>query len=128
MKKPNAYVSFSLPSKSAGGYHTFKTAKHLLETHGIKDVEPCDPKENGHFALQVKRRYKKKANSLLNAMPNDEYLAALETLGLTVAGKPTAKALGLSVRQCQRMASGEVLVPGSVEKLLLMYVKHGLDE
>lgn len=39
-------------------------------------------------------------------MTTKQYLAALKKLGLTVASKDTAAALGLSVRQVQRMAAG----------------------
>jgi hypothetical protein len=60
-------------------------------------------------------------------MSTRQYLAALDELGLTVAGKATAQALGISLRQCQRISADEVSVPAPVEKLLRMYLKHGLD-
>jgi hypothetical protein len=55
-----------------------------------------------------------------------QYLAALKRLGLTPASKKTAQALGLSPRQCQRIAAGESAVPGPVALLLAMYLAHGL--
>lgn len=54
-----------------------------------------------------------------------EYVAALKKLDLTTAGKQTAKALGLGVRHCQRIANGETKVPGPVENLLDMYLEYG---
>jgi hypothetical protein len=60
-------------------------------------------------------------------MESAEYLAALTELGLTVASQRTAKALGVSnVRQSQRYASGDAVIPASVARLLAMYIKHGL--
>jgi hypothetical protein len=47
-----------------------------------------------------------------------EYLAALRKLGLTPHGQATARALGLSLRQCQRIAAGVSPVPNPVAKLL----------
>lgn len=58
-------------------------------------------------------------------MANNQYLAALKRLGLTPASKATAEALGLSVRQVQRIAAGQA-VPETVAKLLRMYLDHGL--
>ena len=62
-------------------------------------------------------------------MTTKEYLAAIKKLGLLPSGKATAKALGLSVRQCQRIAAGESQVPGPVALLLTEYLKlkHGLE-
>lgn len=61
-------------------------------------------------------------------MTTRQYLTALEALGLTVAGQATAKALGMGVRHCQRIAAGNAPVPSPVEKLLKMYLKHGLED
>jgi hypothetical protein len=61
-------------------------------------------------------------------MSKRQYLNALDQLGLTIAGKATAKALGLSLRQCMRLSSGDVPVPTPVEKLLQMYLKYGLPD
>ena len=58
-------------------------------------------------------------------MSAHQYLAALRRLGLTPASRDTARALGLSVRQCQRIAAGGA-VPGPVASLLGMYLRHGL--
>lgn len=55
-------------------------------------------------------------------MTTAEYLAALKKLGMTRASKVTAEALGLSVRQCQRIAAGTAPVPMPVERLLKMYL------
>lgn len=60
-------------------------------------------------------------------MTTEQYLRALKRLGLTPASKDTARALALSVRQCQRIASGESAVPKHVDLLLRMYLKHGLQ-
>jgi hypothetical protein len=51
-------------------------------------------------------------------MTTAQYLASIKRLGLTPAGKATAAALGLSLRQCQRIASGVSAVPGPLAKLL----------
>lgn len=64
---------------------------------------------------------------LQQRMTTRQYLAALKRLGLTVAGKPTAEALGIGVRHCQRIAAEEVDIPLPVEKLIGMYLKHGLE-
>ena len=61
-----------------------------------------------------------------HAMTNKQYLDALKKLGLTPSGKATARALGLSLRQCQRIAAGDCDVPETVALLLRMYLKHGL--
>ena len=57
-------------------------------------------------------------------MTTKQYLAALKKLGLTPASLTTAASLGLSLRQCQRIASGESQVPGPVALLLEMYLHH----
>jgi hypothetical protein len=41
------------------------------------------------------------------ALTTDEYLAALDQLGLTPAGQTTAQALGVTVRHVQRYAAGQ---------------------
>jgi hypothetical protein len=40
-------------------------------------------------------------------MTTKQYLAALKKLGLSPAGKPTAQALGVSLRQIQYYAAGK---------------------
>ena len=60
-------------------------------------------------------------------MTTAQYLAALKKLGLTPSGQQTAEALGLSLRQCQRIASGDSGVPGPVDKLLRFMLKHGTE-
>lgn len=61
-------------------------------------------------------------------MTKTQYLAALKKLRLTPSGKRTARVLGLSIRQCQRFASGETAVPQTVERLLFLLVRHGIPE
>lgn len=58
-------------------------------------------------------------------MTQKQYLAALAKLGLTPSGKRTAELLGLSLRQCQRLAAGGN-VSATVALLLRMYERHGL--
>ena len=65
-------------------------------------------------------------SSSLEPMSTRQYLQALDALGLTVAGKSTAEALGLSLRQCQRIAGDLAPVPRPVELLLKMYLHHGM--
>jgi hypothetical protein len=60
-------------------------------------------------------------------MTTKHYLAALRSLGLTPSGKATAAALGLSLRQCQRIAAGVAEVPEPVAKLIAAYQRHGLQ-
>lgn len=55
-----------------------------------------------------------------------QYLRALERLKLTPAGKATTRALGLKLRQCQRIAAGDSKVPEPVALLLACYLRHGL--
>jgi len=60
-------------------------------------------------------------------MESEAYLGALRKLGLTVASQRTAKALGVNnVRQCQRFATSDAVIPASVARLLSMYLKYGL--
>jgi hypothetical protein len=59
-------------------------------------------------------------------MTQKQYLHALKTLGLSTSGKATAAALGLSLRQCQRIAAGHSDVPGPVARLLEMYRVYGI--
>jgi len=59
-------------------------------------------------------------------MTNRQYLLALEKLDLTPSAAATATALGMSVRQCQRIAAGEVEVPQPIVLLLKMYLRHGI--
>ena len=61
-------------------------------------------------------------------MTKAQYLKALKKLGLTPAGKATAKALGLSVRQCIRLAQEDSKISPTVSRLLEMYLKFGLPE
>jgi len=60
-------------------------------------------------------------------MTKKQYHAALRKLGLTVAGKATAHALGLTVRQCQRLAAGN-RISGPLSRLLAMYLRHGIPQ
>lgn len=58
-------------------------------------------------------------------MTTKQYLAALHKLKLQPYAKHTAKVLGLSERQCKRLAVGAP-IPGPVALLLAMYLEHGL--
>jgi hypothetical protein len=55
-----------------------------------------------------------------------EYLTALRKLSLTPASQATARALGLSLRQCQRIAAGVSPVPGPLAKLLRLALSQGV--
>jgi hypothetical protein len=57
-------------------------------------------------------------------MTTKQYLAALKKLKLLPHSKFTAAALGLSRRQCQRLAAGHA-VPQPVALLLAEYLEHG---
>ena len=61
-------------------------------------------------------------------MTQKQYLAALKALGLTPAGKATATALGLTLRQCQNLANGHSPIGGTLALLLRMYLKHGIPD
>lgn len=61
-------------------------------------------------------------------MTTEAYLKALKRLKLTPAGKRTAALLGLSVRQCIRIAHGEQAVPRPAALLLALYLRHGIGE
>ena len=58
-------------------------------------------------------------------MSTTDYLHALQQLGLTRAGKQTAAALGLGIRQLIRLAQGAP-VNDTVALLLKCYLRHGL--
>lgn len=57
-------------------------------------------------------------------MTQRQYLNALKELGLTPASKDTALAIGLTVRQLQRIAGGESKVPGPVMRLLRIMIAY----
>lgn len=71
---------------------------------------------------------KKQNAATLKKIANKKYLAALEQLGLGSSGQATAAALGLKIRQVQRIAAGDREVPETVSLLLDMYLKHGLPK
>src|SRR5688572_20642833 len=58
----------------------------------------------------------------LTTMTTKQYLAALAKLGLTPHAKLTAQSLGLSLRQCQRIAAGDSPVPETLAKLLRLMI------
>lgn len=58
-------------------------------------------------------------------LTTDEYLAALERLGLTRAGQETAAALGVTVRHVQRYAAGQPVPPYVAIILGLMLAAQG---
>lgn len=62
------------------------------------------------------------------AMTREQYLTALEKLGLTRASKRTSAAFGVTLRQCQSYASGNANVPPTLAKLIGMYLEHGMPE
>lgn len=82
---------------------------------------PADPRATASHAQARK-------DTRGDTMTNKQYLDALKKLRLTPASKKTADAIGLKLRQCQRIAAGDAAVPETVAKLLRMYVKHGLPE
>ena len=61
------------------------------------------------------------------AMTTGDYLDALQCLGLTPACRDTSETLGLSLRQCQRYASGHP-IPAPLAKLLRMMIALGGGE
>lgn len=63
-----------------------------------------------------------------SAMTTKQYLDALKKLRLTPSSRETAETLGLSVRQCQRIAAGETAVSETLAKLLAAYLEHGIPE
>lgn len=67
---------------------------------------------------------KKKKEAKPKPMSARGFMIILKKLGLTVASQRTAKALGLSIRQVQRVAIGEQPVPPPVELLLKAYLKY----
>ena len=56
-------------------------------------------------------------------MTTKQYLAALKHLGLSTYGKATAEALGVTVRQLGRYASGENAIPDTLARLLEALIK-----
>jgi hypothetical protein len=67
---------------------------------------------------------KKKKKVARVPMSKRQYLRSIDALDLTVAGQRTARALGLGLRQCQRIAAGKTPVPLPVELLLGLYLRH----
>jgi len=57
-------------------------------------------------------------------MTKTEYLKALKALGLGPASKATVEALGVSIRQIQRLAAGDQRIPKQTELLLRAYLRH----
>ena len=76
-----------------------------------KKAQPMPPKRYFEAFHNLGLTIPKLKPPKLLPMPMKEYVAALDRLGLTVAGKQTAYALGLSLRQCQRLAAGEQPFP-----------------
>jgi hypothetical protein len=72
-------------------------------------------------AQLAKRRYLKKPYEEMTA---EEYRAALDKLGLSIAG--SAEHLGLSRRHSQRYANGAAPVADPVAKLLRLAIRTGL--
>lgn len=61
-------------------------------------------------------------------MTNLQYLKALRRLNLRPYGQETQRALGLSRRQLARLSAGAQDVPATLERLLTVYVLHGIPE
>jgi len=61
-------------------------------------------------------------------MNTKQYLQALKKLGLPTAGKRTGMALGMTVSGLLKISSGAVNVSRPMERLLAMYLAHGLPE
>jgi hypothetical protein len=61
-------------------------------------------------------------------MTTQDYLKALDALGLSPASKRTAQALGVGLTTIQKYASGARTIPGPVVRLLAMYRKHHLPK
>jgi hypothetical protein len=59
-------------------------------------------------------------------MRADQLLKSLNHLKFKPASKHTATALGVSLRQLQRMTAGHVPVPRPVALLTISYLKHGV--
>jgi hypothetical protein len=59
-------------------------------------------------------------------MSTRQFLGALDELGLTTASQRTARAIGVSVRRCQRYAAGDASVPNPIARILALYLTHGL--
>jgi len=76
----------------------------------------------------IARKTRKRKAAPKHAATAKIFRKALDDLGLTVASQRTATALGLSVRQCQRLATGEQPVPPPVNLLLEMHLKYGLPD
>jgi hypothetical protein len=74
---------------------------------------------SGRSGLQIKTREGIEERTLMRL----QYLDARK-IGLRPHAKSTARALGLSLRQCQRIAAGESRVPGPVAKLLRLALQR----
>jgi hypothetical protein len=60
-------------------------------------------------------------------MNKEEYRKTLDVLGLTIAGKRTARLLGVQPRQSQNYAAG-TKIHGAVILLLRIYLRHGIPD
>jgi hypothetical protein len=56
-------------------------------------------------------------------MSREEYLRALKELGLKHASKKTSDALGVTVRQAQKYASGKAAIPKPIALLVNCYLE-----
>jgi hypothetical protein len=97
-------------------------------------------KKLAKLAKRVKRERKivvtRRRRAEESSMTTEQYLAALRKLDasidpdvserITTASARTAQALGMSVRQCQRIGFGQVPVPEPVARLLRLYLEHGV--
>jgi hypothetical protein len=61
-------------------------------------------------------------------LTHDEYLEALEKLGLAPYAKSTCEAFGLEPRQVARLAKGKQRPSRMLVKLLRMYLRFGVPK
>jgi hypothetical protein len=57
-------------------------------------------------------------------METDEFVSSLRRLGLKRASKHTAEALGISLRNLQRLVAGHVPVPNTLALLVIAYLNR----
>jgi hypothetical protein len=61
-------------------------------------------------------------------MTNEQFCRCLKGLKMTRASAHTARALGLSVRQLQRIVAGETPVSKTLALLVIAYTKRGVPD
>lgn len=109
---------------------------NVMKMNGANDVElidvpfDADPENAPAPTLADRRRLSQPSSTPAArrsggtwAMTTQEYAATLEKLKMKPAARSTAAALGLSVRQCQRIAAGAAPVTGTLALLLTLLLK-----